>query len=343
MHRLLRLECRNLLRRRSCVLLLIFILIKLVISFSALTPTRLVDPRIYRDYMEQMAGPLTEETHTFVQAEQERLNQATEQTHTLQAQSDGEQKAVFQVVLEKYDYFQSRSASTLPAPEFFYDLDWESFLQRNTPDFLLLLALLLVIIPYFTNDFESGMYPLVRSMPDGRSRLLGVRLLCSCGVMLLLGFVLSVIELGGFYVNYGFENANAPVQSIQLFGDCPYALSVLEYAVISRMITALWCVPATCIAAVIALFQRRALSAAFLGWLALVIPAFGYDIFPHVLRPWLAGAQLLGVVPLQADGVYPVIASLLSFGIHLLLGILLGQRFWCGTPKRTNESPASMK
>ncbi len=207
-----------------------------------------INKSIYRRYMEQYQGELTAEKAEQIEAENTRLNETLAlesemkekyfageidadtydayQTELYDAQA---KQPTFEKVYEKYQYFLAQGDSFPASPQFFYDLDWDKYLKGMFIDIPLLLALLVVIAPAFAMEFSSGAFQILLSSRRGRGRTYWAKVAAS----LVYAVCVSALFFGADMLlnvqRYRLPGWDAPLQSIQTFSGCPYALTMRTY------------------------------------------------------------------------------------------------------------------
>lgn len=108
----------------------------------------------------------------------------------------------------------------------------ETATQFALTDYCMLLIVLLMCIVMFSLEREKGLYSLVRSTKNGRTKTIINKLLVVISNTAGLGilFYVSNIFMCGFL--FGFGDLSRPVQSSNVFMNCTIDISVLNYFVI---------------------------------------------------------------------------------------------------------------
>lgn len=187
----------------------------------------------YHHYLETVQGKLTAESEAFLQAEADNLSAAQialgrsyeDFYDGLLSKSELAEKAApfetilqnkkgFDLVYEQYTYVRESSGN-----RYFLDTNgWNGLLSGANLDFLLMLALLLLVTPVFCYEPASKMDGLILTQKKG-ARYTAI---CKISLVLALTVLLCVFTFGvkyAFYsAVYGLGNGSFPLQSLSYFG-----------------------------------------------------------------------------------------------------------------------------
>ncbi len=146
-------------------------------------------------------------------------------------------------------------------------VDW---LDSHLADWSMLLMVLLFVMS-FPEELETGIWPIIRACPGGRSTLQRKRLRALFNYCVVQTFLLYTLPLIlSLLLEGGWEDLSRPVQSLFKFRTCTIRLSVIETIIVLHLI--------------------RILSAFLLGMLFWVLLSF----LEHIQLSWLLTALGLG-------------------------------------------------
>ncbi len=104
--------------------------------------------------------------------------------------------------------------------------EWEHYFDRNSFLQIPLLVIVLLLAAVFTNEKESGCYPVLAASVSGRKGIFKAKLiaalLVSLGIMLLFVTIHMLISMR----TSPLTNWDAPIQSIYMFERCPYMITI---------------------------------------------------------------------------------------------------------------------
>lgn len=122
----------------------------------------------------------------------------------------------------------------------FYLMDsWESLLEYDFSDLLILLLLILGVAASFTREKETGMTMLLSSCKRGGWPMLASK--CATAVFYAIGLTLvfSLLNLMTSGVLFGFQGLDCPLYAIETYQDTPFGGTVGQFYLLSCVMKAL--------------------------------------------------------------------------------------------------------
>ena len=210
---------------------------------------------IYKNYMTSLEGELTVDKEKFIQAEEEKYEQAQISITNIDkkvmngeiTQEEAERykepynqilstQEVFLKVYNQYQYIKNN-----PKAEFVYDTGYKDLLRVNKNSFLesdiyIIMVSIMCFTGIFIMEYRTGMIKILNTTPKGKKytakNKIKVCLLASL-IIFAISIVPEIIKIGEIY---GFSNITASITSMSEFSNLPTTISILEYIVIMYMI-----------------------------------------------------------------------------------------------------------
>ncbi len=176
--------------------------------------------RYYLDYLHQYGGKITEEKAREIEAEYDRI--CHQENRSL---AESQKEEAFQVIYHQYLYEKEKGGGSI--------LDtrgWQSILQRDDPDFFLILSIVIISALIFCTEYETEMDALLLSSREGKYHATRVKILMGIVTGAVLSLLFQAIHI--FYLNatVGLEQGECPLRSLEMLEGTQYAFS-LESAV----------------------------------------------------------------------------------------------------------------
>ena len=241
--RLFRFEWEKMmLRQRGLLILVVYFILQL--AFLVVTDAPYHEERItfgeqYQKYLEQVRGKYTKEKGDFLEREAEKIGGAAERIVSVRQDYYGgkisekeyeRERQEISEILKNKNGFEALYQQYLYVCEgkgnhyFLDDNGWSGLLSDNHPDFLLILALVLLVTPVLCREYETQMDVLMLTSRQGRESR-RAKVLLSLAVSLLMGLGSSLMELAFYSVKYGLPDGSFPLQSVEYFGNSTAAFS----------------------------------------------------------------------------------------------------------------------
>lgn len=284
-----------LIKKKAIVLIILGLIIKVfVLSFNSTAAFTLKaeESPVYREYISTLAGELNESKEEFILNEYDSLKQAQVDSEKVFSEySSGEINYAefnsrinyYKSILEKQKEIEILYARYLKAVEnpdstyFILQNGWNSLLAKSSPDFIMLIVLVLMITPVFCMDTDAQMLGILSCCENGRKKL--------CISKILTGIILSITvsvlffceEIIYYSLKYGLHNSSFPIQSISQYEDSSYKLSLCQLSAITLGNIIVGCVMLSLIVMAVSVISKDTLSASFTGAAVILLSYFLFD------------------------------------------------------------------
>lgn len=249
-----------------------------------------------------------------------------------------QQKTAFQQIQNRYDYARQDV-------EHRYIIDengWLASMQENSLNFLLIFCVILLTVNVFSGEYETQMYGIISSTPNGKSHTAGGKLAVCLTSAGMFGIITAVVCILSAFVKYGLHNGVYPLQSIQYFSACHYDLTIWQGYLLSWFFKIFALCIISMITSLCIVILKRGVYAFFVSLLIVILPYFIFDIkFVLKFIPYLGlsfgGLYFRGIEKLssETDGIQmqPITLTelliVLGIGLELcLICLLLTTRIW---------------
>ena len=188
--------------------------------------------QVYESYLSTVEGPLTQENRDYLEAEMERLDENHQALENLKqsfyagAISEGEYRQQYDKMMEQEElyagfsklYTQYIFVREQDNRAFLYTGGWEVLLTEQTPDYLLLLLLVVVLSPIFCEEYASQMDKLLLTQKRSARQQVWIKLGAALLLTALVAAVLEIFRLGYCAVRFGLPHGDYSLQSLYSFG-----------------------------------------------------------------------------------------------------------------------------
>ncbi|MWC29502.1 ABC transporter permease [Paenibacillus sp. MMS18-CY102] len=279
-----------LIKQKGLIVIALMVLLKIAFTVQLGYDSDMIinkNPEGYASYIRLFEGQLTEETEQRLKEEYREVTEAPAQLEQLAnrwkdgkidraAYEEGSKayyermknSAVFNAVYNQYFY-----AKDAPTERYMMDdRGWRTLLADGKPDFILLFGLILVLVPLFCYEYESGMDVLLLSSAKGKYQA-GVAKLC-------IGSILAVIVTASFTIiewlcldgMVGMKHGGYPLQSIAFFASSAYHVTLNNALLIMLLCQALGAVLLACIIAVAGMLCKKSILTLFASSAIMFLP-----------------------------------------------------------------------
>ncbi len=304
--------------RRGLWFILAFLLASLVLTLFFTQPYDAVledNREVYESYLAPVIGPLTPEKRESLEKEMERLNQVHRDMEQLKRDYysgslvEEEYRAGFDRLLaddSRYTGFSKLYSQYIFVREqenraFLYAGGWESLLTNQSPNYLLLLLLVILLAPVFCEEYSSRMQEILLTQKRSARRQAGIKIFVALALTAALTAAAQGIELGYCALKFGLSHGEFPLQSLQSFGNAEKELSLWQAFWLQFGLKEIgYCYAAVCILFFSVLLKKYALSLmAGISFLALpFLTVENADVFLPIPAPW---ALTLGSIYLNGS------------------------------------------
>lgn len=235
-----------LIKQKGLLIIIAFIILKAVILFlSPYDSDYHIDRNheAYRFYIEQYKGKLSAEKEKAIKDEYYAVNHASEKLNelswewkegtisrteyeTLTKEYFQKQKneEVFSIIFNQYFYAKQD-------PERRYILDergWRTLLCHSRADIPLLLCLIALLTPLFCQEYESDMYALLLTSPNGKLKTCISKLAVAIFLASSITVLFSFMEYAFINQKVGLSDGEFPLQSLSFFQNSPYNITLYQ-------------------------------------------------------------------------------------------------------------------
>lgn len=192
---------------------------------------------------------------------------------------------IFNLIYNQYHYAKE-------SPEYRYIIDWRGWntlLSHDGPDVLLILCLLIVMVPLFCNEYESGMYPLLLSSVKGKYKTPIIKLLTGFVLGAIITILFSLAEYFCINLMVGLNNGGFPLQSLEYFEYSEHYISLKQAFLITVVFRIIGAILFTGLISLVGVLSKKSIITLFVCSTLAFIP---YIIF--------GGLSILYYLPLPS-------------------------------------------
>lgn len=242
----------------------------------------------YTEYIRQVGGKLTEKTITWMETEKERIEQSLEKREQAwdwyskkeinlqeftdiigKSEKDQDNKAVFDLLYQTMEREREKENGYLLNPN-----GWITLLGQEHLDWILPILMILLISPIFSIEYESEMHLILKTSKYGRTRLFIEKLL----VMIGTGIVVTTVDCGIEFIfvqwRDGLSCLEAPIQSIRVFQDSPYNITLIETFLLQSLMKLYGCLYLSVILVFLSIICKATTTVLFAGSMITLLPYF---------------------------------------------------------------------
>lgn len=205
---------------------------------------------IYRYYTQQIEGRFSAEKRDFMVSEYERMKELITRDdeyreqfydHEISADeykelSDQIKSAETRIVTVEYLCAKGDYYSTLEEPvEYFYDIAVTDYVESWSPNFFVILSIIMIISVLALEDENCNTVFMVRSSRNGRVRLFRLRMILAGVLSLGVSLLFYLAEFLTKLVYFDMGNLSAPMNSLMVFASGAGQMTIGAY--IAQMIS----------------------------------------------------------------------------------------------------------
>lgn len=220
---------------------------------------------MYNQYMDQLSGELNDSKKAFIEAERQYFNQLSEEQKRWRAhladgavtlaqyrekewewqQSTSKEKA-FKLVEKQYHDLLRVEERTKIAGHFVNKITTDELFDRKTRDIILGLLYLslmsMLLSSLFTHDYLNNCFALLRSTKYGRGYLFWIKTLMASTLCLVLLLLIYWPMYFSIFKNLPKIEWSAPIQSVGIYGELPWHVSIMNYVLILNALKFIGCI-----------------------------------------------------------------------------------------------------
>lgn len=206
-------ECKKIfIKQKALIYLILIFLMKLMNIFAVgYDSNYMIDENesYYLEYMNQYEGKITEATRDSIEQEYDRIYHQTDNDYL----SSSKEKA-FQVIYHQYTYEEKSGGGYI-----FDSRGWETLLQHNNVDYILLVGIIILATLIFATEYENDMQDLLLASRKGRGTSVHIKLWIGiCGAA-LLALMFQICQCIYLYLKVGLPHGNYPLVCLEFFED----------------------------------------------------------------------------------------------------------------------------
>lgn len=214
--------CKTFMKQRTFLYLLLIFVIKISSIFaSGYDSNYLIEENeeYYQEYIRQYEGKITEKTKQKIEEEYEQIYH----NKNINSQVSSKEKA-FQVIYHQYSIQKEGG----------YILDtrgWESILEHDEVDYILILAIIIVCTIVFSTEFDNDMQILLLTCKAGKYKS-GIAKLC---IGMMSGTILSAcfqfMKYLYLWMTVGLAHGNYPLACLEFYKDTKWDCTLWQVCV----------------------------------------------------------------------------------------------------------------
>lgn len=246
-------ECyKTLISSRFWVLVLAILCVKVWYSARIHEPSKSYADAVYREYMTELEGELTEDKLAYLADERASITDTLSRQKTMQEAylNDEISFEEYHDYLSEYNYAYSRDellrviedhaaylrnkeAETGVRGWFVYDTGWKKLYQGDA-DLFLYVSLLLLFVGSFAAEYVSksssgGFAQVLRSTKNGRHKTFSAKLVSSGTIAMMLAILTVTVDIVTVFRGYEMPAWDAPLCSIETFSAVSGIVTVGQY------------------------------------------------------------------------------------------------------------------
>lgn len=176
----------------------------------------------------------------------------------------------YELIKEQKEYVEENTKQRY----FVYENGWNSFFGGQNLDMLLFLLISCSVPFVYCRDYENDMHRLLRLTKHGNRRYFWVKCGTSC---FFSAFVVVTFWMEDYFVakgKYGLNQGSAPIQSLSLFKDCQWHVSIQEMEVIALLLSCMGALYYTVFLQLLSVIFKQVLYAVVVGVGAVMLPYY---------------------------------------------------------------------
>lgn len=281
-------------KQKAIMYTFLFICIKLVsllLSSSYSVETTEQNKILYKQYLINVNGKLTEEKERFITDEEKQMNEKnsekinivskylnreiSEEEYILKLKDIDnalKKRDAFKILYDQYQYVKQDPENRY----FLYTNGWTNLLAPDSPDMILIFLLLIVITPIFTYEYEKNMVPLILTSKKGKAMVPIHKIIAASIITIAVTISFSAIEYIYCYLKYGLPSGDFPLQSVPFFKTSRYHLSLNQAYLYISLIKVIGFLAFTYLIIFVSVASRKTVIALFASLSGILVPYFIY-------------------------------------------------------------------
>ncbi|MEA4831406.1 hypothetical protein SDC9_53205 [bioreactor metagenome] len=240
---------------RRLIVLILFIIVKIYISYISLSPVTGYNNAIYKDYMSSFEGVLSDKNHAMITNERARIGGIIENNDKMISgfeagkvsfnDYDAYRKEyndaciknnVFESVEEYEKYLSKEKENTGITGWILYDSDWNKFFSQGF-DIVLFALLCVLLAGSFADEYNAssgkgsvgGFAQIMHATKNGRNNTFRAKLIAAGISGFILALIYCAIDTAFAFSRMSIPAGNAPLISLRIFDSFNYDISIYRY------------------------------------------------------------------------------------------------------------------
>lgn len=317
------------------------IILKLIISGIYYQPSENYSESLYRDYITQVSGEITEEKLQAIEAEAAYIEASIAGYET--AGSDYRNGKIsyedYQKYISRYNYasyyknacdklcirrdYLLTVSDTYSDVEFIYDEGMDRYFNTSF-DVITVITILFLGSNIFACEYESGYSKIMRTLKKGRKNIFKSKFIYAAVSAICLYLIFSFINIGFISYYYDIDFWNAPVQSMPRFAEIGPDMSIAEYLVLHELISLLGYIACFLLTSSLSVVTESQLKA--------IITVIFFVLIPYLIGYMgIADINIFNYIDMiSPQNVTTGMASYISCAVITTLSMIIARRKWCG-------------
>lgn len=240
-------------KRYGCILLLGMVVTKLLFGFFLAEDSHHTNflleenKKVFLQYEKELGGKLTKQKQKKIKFLMKQQNQANEflleqgklltegtitmeeyQEHSIKEREILQKREVINLLNEQYQYAKINKEHRF----LLYPNGWINFFQKAGKDFFCFFCIIFLTTAVFLREFEQGTHKINLVCICGRKTLYYIKWCVALTIAILFSIFSYFTEIIIAAGRYGLKHSFYPLQSLSLFEDCPWNISLIEAAVL---------------------------------------------------------------------------------------------------------------
>lgn len=303
----------------------------------------------YAYYLNQVAGPHSDETEQLLTNESKQITDARvalekayddyydgniskDKLLTVSGPLEGilNNERGFKLIFDQYTYIREN-----PDNRYFLSTNgWDGLLSIDRLDLLFLLLLLVLVTPVFCSEYTSEMDSLHLTMRKGTRGHAASKVALVLITVIVLSLLTALLRYGFFHIKYGLEHGNYPLQSLAYFGTSTKNISLLSTFVLITMIKIVGNLYFAMLIMLISVWTKKYALTLFSSTAVILLPYYGFNtesakyLFPGPLGFMISTGFFKGreheynIITEQMDVIFEEI-SMLSIILLLVISLCI--------------------
>lgn len=192
------------------------------------------------------------------------------QEHSIKEREILQKREVIDLLNEQYQYVKAKKEHRF----LLYPNGWINFFQKAGKDFFCFFCIIFLTTTVFLREFEQGTQKMNLVCICGRKTLYDIKWCVALTIAILFSVFSYFIEIVIAAGRYGLKHSSYPLQSLSLFEDCPWNISLMEAAILVLFLKIIGVILFTSLLQFCCLFFQKTIPSLVTSLLLTAIPYF---------------------------------------------------------------------